>query len=202
MNAQNKISYVEFPAKDLIATKTFFSDVFGWSFVDYGPEYTSFSNAGLEGGFYQSELTVSTGTGSALQVWPQADGSGPTLTINGGATTVTLGDFASLASMTGSTLSLGSDALDLGQASTFLVKTGGTANLQNDQVRLHQPADRAPAFACRRYQPARRWPCYRFTDIVTGAVMDARRGRCLAARQGHHPYRRRLFRRKIRQPAR
>ena len=69
MNEHEKINYVEFPAKDLEATKSFFSSIFGWSFVDYGPEYTAFSNQGLDGGFFQSELTVSTESGSALIVF-------------------------------------------------------------------------------------------------------------------------------------
>ena len=69
MNEHEKINYVEFPAKNLDATKTFFCSVFGWSFVDYGPEYTAFSNEGLNGGFYKSELTVSTENGSALIVF-------------------------------------------------------------------------------------------------------------------------------------
>jgi len=68
-----KINYVEFPAKDIEATKAFFIKVFGWSFVDYGPEYTSFSNAGLDGGFFKSNLTVSTDTGSALIVFYSKD---------------------------------------------------------------------------------------------------------------------------------
>ena len=62
------INYVEFPAKDLEATKRFFSDAFGWSFTDYGPEYCAFSESGLEGGFYQSDLTARAESGSALIV--------------------------------------------------------------------------------------------------------------------------------------
>jgi len=69
MNEHEKINYVEFPAKDIEAAKSFFSSVFGWSFVDYGPEYTAFSDEGLDGGFFQSELTVSTESGSALVVF-------------------------------------------------------------------------------------------------------------------------------------
>ncbi len=41
MHKHEKINYVEFPAKDIKATKAFFSKVFGWSFVDYGSEYTA-----------------------------------------------------------------------------------------------------------------------------------------------------------------
>ena len=63
-----KINYVEFPARDLKKTKRFFSDTFGWSFQDYGPEYIAFSGAGLNGGFYQSEQQSSTAQGAALIV--------------------------------------------------------------------------------------------------------------------------------------
>ena len=69
MNEHEKINYVEFPAKDIGATKAFFNSVFGWSFIDYGPEYTAFANEGLDGGFYKSNLTVSTENGSALIVF-------------------------------------------------------------------------------------------------------------------------------------
>ena len=66
MNQHEKINYVEFPAKDLTGTKRFFQSVFGWSFTDYGPEYTAFENQGLDGGFFQSDLASSTANGAAL----------------------------------------------------------------------------------------------------------------------------------------
>jgi hypothetical protein len=69
MNQHEKINYVEFPAKDVAATKVFFADVFGWTFVDYGPDYTAFSDAGIDGGFFKSDLAVSTEKGSALIVF-------------------------------------------------------------------------------------------------------------------------------------
>lgn len=68
MKRNNQINYIEIPAKDILRTKSFFSKVFKWSFVDYGPEYTSFSNDGVDGGFYKSNNTVSTNNGSALIV--------------------------------------------------------------------------------------------------------------------------------------
>ena len=73
MNEHEKINYVEFPAKNIGATKDFFTTVFGWSFVDYGPEYTAFSNEGLDGGFFQSTLAASTENGSALIVFYSKD---------------------------------------------------------------------------------------------------------------------------------
>ena len=69
MNKHEKINYVEFPSKNIEATKAFFTKVFGWSFIDYGPEYTTFSNEGIDGGFFQSDLSVSTKNGSALIVF-------------------------------------------------------------------------------------------------------------------------------------
>jgi len=68
MPTHNDINYIEIPAKDLNATKKFFSDAFGWTFVDYGPDYCSFSNQGVDGGFFKSDLTASTTTGSVLVV--------------------------------------------------------------------------------------------------------------------------------------
>lgn len=73
MNENEKINYVEFPAKDIKATKAFFAAVFGWSFIDYGPDYSAFLNEGLDGGFYKSDLTVSTENGSALIVFYSED---------------------------------------------------------------------------------------------------------------------------------
>jgi uncharacterized protein len=55
MPENEKINYVEFPAKNLTTTKEFFTAVFDWSFTDFGPEYTAFKNAGLDGGFFQSD---------------------------------------------------------------------------------------------------------------------------------------------------
>ncbi len=69
VNKHEKINYVEFPAKDIEAAKAFFTTVFGWSFVDYGPEYIAFSNEGLDGGFFKSDLSSSTDKGGALIVF-------------------------------------------------------------------------------------------------------------------------------------
>lgn len=51
----NKIHYVEFAAEDFDVVKKFYGNVFNWTFEDWGPEYMSFSNAGLEGGFRGGE---------------------------------------------------------------------------------------------------------------------------------------------------
>ena len=69
MNEHEKISYIEFPSRDIARTREFFETVFGWTFKDFGPEYTAFSNAGIDGGFYASDMTATTETGSALVVF-------------------------------------------------------------------------------------------------------------------------------------
>lgn len=69
MNLHEKMNYVEFPAKNLAATKAFFESAFGWSFTDYGPDYSAFENQGLDGGFFQSDLASSTEKGAALIVF-------------------------------------------------------------------------------------------------------------------------------------
>ena len=53
-NAANdrRIDYIEFPAEDAAKSKEFYSSAFGWKFEDYGPQYTSFHDGRLAGGFY------------------------------------------------------------------------------------------------------------------------------------------------------
>ncbi|MES2841853.1 MAG: VOC family protein [Pseudomonadota bacterium] len=69
MPAHEKINYVEYPARDLQATKAFFQAAFGWSFEDYGPDYVAFSGQGLDGGFFRAEMASTTGQGGALIVF-------------------------------------------------------------------------------------------------------------------------------------
>jgi uncharacterized protein len=47
----NQIDFIEFPATDIPKTKEFYSSVFGWKFEDYGPDYTSFVDGRIAGGF-------------------------------------------------------------------------------------------------------------------------------------------------------
>jgi len=52
-----RIDYIEFPATDIPQTKAFYLQIFGWKFTDYGPDYTSFEDGRLAGGF-SKELSV------------------------------------------------------------------------------------------------------------------------------------------------
>lgn len=68
-NKHEKINYVEFPAKNITATKAFFEKALGWSFQDFGPEYTAFSNEGVNGGFFKANSASKQATGGALIVF-------------------------------------------------------------------------------------------------------------------------------------
>jgi len=56
------INYIEFKANDLEKIKAFYTQAFGWSFTDYGPTYTAFSESGLEGGFEKTDDNITNGT--------------------------------------------------------------------------------------------------------------------------------------------
>jgi predicted enzyme related to lactoylglutathione lyase len=63
------IDYIEMPSKDLAATKGFFTNLFGWSFQDYGPDYAAFDDGRMAGGFFASEKTSSVEAGAPLIVF-------------------------------------------------------------------------------------------------------------------------------------
>jgi predicted enzyme related to lactoylglutathione lyase len=50
MREDGMIDYVELPGAGLPETKRFYGMAFGWTFVDYGPDYAAFT-AGVDGGF-------------------------------------------------------------------------------------------------------------------------------------------------------
>ena len=68
MPTDQKIDYIELPAKDFDAIQSFYEKAFGWSFTDYGPEYRAFTDGKIEGGFYRSDLRSSTLGGSVLVI--------------------------------------------------------------------------------------------------------------------------------------
>ena len=49
-----RVDYLEFGAADsaaVAAARRFYEQAFGWAFTDYGPDYTSFVDGRLAGGF-------------------------------------------------------------------------------------------------------------------------------------------------------
>jgi predicted enzyme related to lactoylglutathione lyase len=73
MPTHEQINYLEFPARDLQATRTFFETAFGWRFTDYGPDYLAFDGAGVDGGFYRAEACARSASGSVLVVLYSTD---------------------------------------------------------------------------------------------------------------------------------
>ncbi|HTZ94784.1 MAG TPA: VOC family protein [Terriglobales bacterium] len=53
-----RIDYIEFPATDIAKTKAFYEQAFGWKFTDYGPDYSSFEDGRLTGGFTKEGKVV------------------------------------------------------------------------------------------------------------------------------------------------
>ncbi|HET6778290.1 MAG TPA: VOC family protein [Gemmatimonadales bacterium] len=46
-----RIDYIEFSVPSVPEAKRFYGKAFGWSFEDYGPDYASFADGRLSGGF-------------------------------------------------------------------------------------------------------------------------------------------------------
>ncbi|HET6603151.1 MAG TPA: VOC family protein [Xanthomonadaceae bacterium] len=68
MQTDQKIDYLELPARDFDAVQRFYEQAFGWTFVDYGPAYRAFSDGKIEGGFRHADARSTTANGGALIV--------------------------------------------------------------------------------------------------------------------------------------
>jgi uncharacterized protein len=67
----HRIDYIELPATGIAGVKRFYGEVFGWRFEDYGPDYTSFHDGRLQGGF-STELAGGSGRGPLLVLYSRA----------------------------------------------------------------------------------------------------------------------------------
>lgn len=68
-DSENRIDYIETPTKNVKATREFFEGLFGWSFKDFGPDYTAFDDGRMRGGFFKSDAPAWTKNGSVLTVF-------------------------------------------------------------------------------------------------------------------------------------
>ena len=57
LHKDKTIDYIEFPLANAAETKQFYTSLFGWEFQEWGPNYLSFSGAGIEGGFNGEDET-------------------------------------------------------------------------------------------------------------------------------------------------
>ena len=66
MNSHETINYIELPASNLEATQAFFSNLFGWTFTQYGPDYMDSPDGGIMMGFFKADLKSLPEHGGAL----------------------------------------------------------------------------------------------------------------------------------------
>ena len=66
-NNNNRIDYIEFPATNIAATEKFYTAVFGWKFTDYGPDYVSFEDGRISGGF--AKVPAIPGNGALIVIY-------------------------------------------------------------------------------------------------------------------------------------
>lgn len=63
------IDYIEMPSRDLAGTRQFFAELFGWRFEDYGPDYSSFDDGRMTGGFFTADDISDISSASLLVVF-------------------------------------------------------------------------------------------------------------------------------------
>ncbi len=68
MPSDGSLDYIELPGSDLLATKKFYRDVFGWTFTDFGADYIAFEACGRNGGF-NAERKVVSGSGPLVVLY-------------------------------------------------------------------------------------------------------------------------------------
>ena len=66
MPTDQKIDYLELPARDFDAVQAFYAKAFNWTFTDYGPDYRTFNDGKMDGGFYKADRQSNTENGAAL----------------------------------------------------------------------------------------------------------------------------------------
>ncbi len=81
MTPENTIDYIEIPARDPTRAQAFFTELFGWKFVDYGPDYCTFHDGRLAGGFRRADVSVAAENGSPLIVFYKADLAAATVQV-------------------------------------------------------------------------------------------------------------------------
>src|SRR5688572_23307583 len=60
-HAHHAIDYIEIAVNDIDAAKAFYASAFGWSLVDYGPDYAGIQNEGKEVGGLRRDSEVRAG---------------------------------------------------------------------------------------------------------------------------------------------
>lgn len=66
MTKPDRLDYIELAVTDMENAKAFYSAVFGWTFVDYGPTYSSFSEEHIDGGLSMERTPAPVGSGTLV----------------------------------------------------------------------------------------------------------------------------------------
>lgn len=52
---EGRVDYIEIPVTDLDKTREFFTQLYGWEFQEWGPDYYSFNDGRIDGGLRRAE---------------------------------------------------------------------------------------------------------------------------------------------------
>ena len=87
--ANTRIAYIELPTTDIAALRTYYADLFGWTFLNLGDDYAIFQNAGIDGGINPNPndrpktplVLIESDDAAAMQQRVQATGSTITMAL-------------------------------------------------------------------------------------------------------------------------
>ena len=83
-HTHHAIDYIEIAVTDIDAAKAFYGAAFGWSFVDYGPDYAGIQVDGKEVGGLRSDSEVRAGGPLVILYSEDLEGSVEAVTAAGG----------------------------------------------------------------------------------------------------------------------
>ena len=84
-HAHHAIDYIEIAVTDIDVAKAFYASAFGWSLVDYGPDYAGIQADGKEMGGLRSDSEVRAGGPLVILYSEDLEGSVESVTAAGGA---------------------------------------------------------------------------------------------------------------------
>jgi uncharacterized protein len=83
-HAHHAIDYVEIAVSDIEAAKRFYGGAFGWTLVDYGPDYAGIQTGGREVGGLRRDAEVRAGGPLVIIYSEDLEGSAEAVTAAGG----------------------------------------------------------------------------------------------------------------------
>ena len=84
---------VSIDVSSLKQAETFYTEAFGWDYIDYGPSYAAFKNAGIDGGF-DADTSRKPSKHGALVVLLEADLEGCLARVEAAGGKITIPIFA------------------------------------------------------------------------------------------------------------